>query len=430
MTRGGGLLQLVAQGKQDIFLTGNPQVTWFKMVYRRYTNFAIESQIIQFDTQPDFGRRVTCVIPRKGDLLSSMWLDVTLPAIFDTNGNQLSYPNSAGHALIQEISIDIGEQEIDKQTGEWMELWSNYTVPTDKIAGWQKMIGQVPRGGIGNKPSNLVGLYGPLHLHIPLRFWFCKSPGLALPLLALQYHAIRINITLRPLNQMFIYDTPSVVPMDITAATNSITKMDLYGDYIHLDIEERRRFVANTHEYLIEQVQYTPSFAIDLTAQTVQIPMEFNNPIRELFWFIQRDLAVNARQWFNYTNSTISETAPNGQQNQIASAMLRIEGYDRFDERTADYFRLVQPFQYHTVIPIDAFTYSYSFCFRPEDLQPSGSLNASRLNTMTLQLTFPDGSKQNPLVVPARGTANARIYALNHNILRVVDGFGGILFRV
>jgi hypothetical protein len=110
--------------------------------------------------------------------------------------------------------------------------------------------------------------------------------------------------------------------------------------------------------------------------------------------------------------------------------MLRIEGYDRFDERTADYFRLVQPFQYHTVVPIDAFTYSYSFCFRPEDLQPSGSLNASRLNTMTLQLTFPDGSTQNPLVVPARGTANARIYALNHNILRVVDGFGGILFRV
>jgi hypothetical protein len=430
MTRGGGLLQLVAQGKQDIFLTGNPQVTWFKMVYRRYTNFAIESQIIQFDTQPDFGRRVTCVIPRKGDLLSSMWLDVTLPAIFDTCGNQLSYPNSAGHALIQEISIDIGEQEIDKQTGEWMELWSNYTVPTDKIAGWQEMIGQVPRGGIGNKPSYLVGLYGPLHLHIPLRFWFCKSPGLALPLLALQYHAIRINITLRPLNQMFIYDTPSVCPMDITAATNSITKMNLYGDYIHLDIEERRRFVANTHEYLIEQVQYTPSFAIDPTAQTVQIPMEFNNPIRELFWFIQRDAAVNARQWFNYTNSTISETAPDGQQNQIASAMLRIEGYDRFDERDADYFRLVQPFQYHTVIPIDAFTYSYSFCFRPEDLQPSGSLNASRLNTMTLQLTFPDGSTQNPLVVPARGTANARIYALNHNILRVVDGFGGILFRV
>lgn len=429
MTRGGGLLQLVAQGKQDIFLTGNPQVTWFKMVYRRYTNFAIESQIIQFDTQPDFGRRVTCVIPKKGDLLGPMWLEVTLPAITDTNGTRLSYPNSAGHALIQEISIDIGEQEIDKQTGEWMEIWSNYTVPTDKLGAWQKMIGQVPGGAYGNTPSSSVQLYGPLNLYIPLRFWFCKSPGLALPLLALQYHAIRINITLRPLNQMFIYDRPSVCPMDVTAATNSITSMNLYGDYIHLDVEERRRFVANSHEYLIEQVQYTPSFAIDTTANTVQIPMEFNNPIRELFWVIQRDIAVNARQWFNFTSASIGESAPNGLMNQIASAMLRIEGYDRFDERSADYFRLVQPFQVHTVVP-STYSYSYSFCFHPEDIQPCGSLNASRLNTMTLQLTFPDGSKQNPLVVPARGTANARIYALNHNILRVVDGFGGILFRV
>ena len=330
MTRGGGLLQLVANGKQDVFLTGNPQVTWFKMVYRRYTNFAIESQIIQFDTQPDFGRRVTCVIPRKGDLLGPLWLEVELPAIYDTNGNPLSYPNSIGHALIQEVSIDIGEQEIDKQTGEWMEIWSNYTVPTDKLGGWQQMIGQVERGGIGNKPSSLVGLYGPQKLYIPLRFWFCKSPGLALPLLALQYHAIRINISIRPLNQMFIYDTPAICPMDITAATNTITSMNLYGDYIHLDVEERRRFVANSHEYLIEQVQFTPNFAIDTTANTVQIQMEFNNPIRELYWLIQRDAAVNARQWFNYTNSTIGETAPNGLQNQISKALLRIEGYDPY----------------------------------------------------------------------------------------------------
>jgi len=427
MTRGGGLLQLVAQGKQDIFLTGNPQVTWFKMVYRRYTHFAIESQIIQFDTQPDFGRRVTCVIPKKGDLLGPLWLEVKLPAIYDTSGNPLSYTNSIGHALLQEISIEIGEQEIDKQTGEWMEIWSNYTVTNDKTAGWQQMIGNVVGGSI-NKPASQLGLYGPQKLYIPLRFWFCKSPGLALPLLALQYHAIRINITIRSLNQMFVNDNPLTSPCDITAATNSITSMNLYGDYIHLDIEERRRFVANTHEYLIEQVQYTPSFSIDSTATKVQIPMEFNNPIRELYWFIQRDVATNARQWFNYTNKTIGETA--ALQNQIASAMLRIEGYDRFDERDANYFRLVQPYQYHTVVPIDAYVYSYSFCLRPEDIQPTGSLNASRLNTMTLELTFPDGSNQYPTVTPARGNANARIYALNHNILRIVDGFGGILFRV
>jgi hypothetical protein len=426
MTRGGGLLQLVAQGKQDIFLTGNPQITWFKLVYRRYTNFAIESQSIQFDSQPDFGRRITCVIPKKGDLLGPLWLEVTLPAITDTNGNPLSYTNSVGHALIQEISIEIGEQEIDKQTGEWMELWSNYTVTNDKLSAWQEMIGVTGAGPTAS--SNQIELYGPITLNIPLRFWFCKSPGLYLPLLALQYHAIRLNINLRPLNQMFINDTPSVVPMDVTASPASIISMNMYGDYIHLDVEERRRFVSNSHEYLIEQVQYTSSYPIDTTASTVQIPLEFNNPIRELYWFVQRDLAVNARQWFNYTSITIGESGI--ETNQISTALLRIEGYDRFDKRNADYFRLVQPFQTHTVVPSQNYVYSYSFCLRPEDIQPTGSMNASRLNTMTLQLEFPNGSSTNPIVVPARGTANARVYALNHNILRVVDGFGGLLFRV
>lgn len=429
MTRGGGLLQLVATGKQDVFLTGNPQITWFKMVYRRYTNFAIESQMIPFDSQPDFGRKITCVIPKKGDLLGALWIETTLPAIYDTSGNPLSYPNAAGHALIQEVSIEIGEQEIDKQTGEWMEIWSNYTITKDKIDSWNLMIGKVTSDGYGDVPSTAVRLYGPLKLYIPLRFWFCKSPGLALPLLALQYHAIRINITLRPLSQMFINDHPTVCPMDISAKPTSIQMMNLYGDYIHLDTEERRRFVANTHEYLIEQVNYTPSFPIDPTSTQVQIPMEFNNPIRELFWLIQRDLSVNARQWFNYTNITIGDTGIL-LQNPISKALLRIEGYDRFDERDADYFRIVQPFQYHTAAPIDGYVYSYSFCLRPEEVQPSGSLNASRLNTMTLQLTFPDGSTQYPSVTPPRGTSNARIYALNHNILRIVDGFGGILFRV
>ena len=423
MTQGGGLLQLVARGKQDIFLTGNPQVTWFKMVYRRYTNFSMESQIIPFDNQADFNRRITVVLPRKGDLLSSVWLEIQLPALTDaTTGQPLSYPNATGHALIQEISIEIGEQEIDKQTGEWMEIWSNLTVPEDKRQGWNNMIGKTTGASQGNVTGSAVSLYGPLFLYVPLRFWFCKNPGLALPLLALQYHPIRINITLRPLQQMFVVDNPS--NNDQTVAAASITNMVLYGDFIHLDVEERRKFVTNSHEYLIEQVQYTPSISVDANAATVQIPMEFNHPLRELYWVIQRDAAVNAQQWFNYTSLTIGESSPSGYQNLINTALLRIEGYDRFDIRNADYFRLVQPFQYHTVIPIEDFIYTYSFALRPEDVQPSGSMNASRLDTLVLQL------EMNNAVVPARGSANVRIYALNHNVLRVVDGFGGLLFRI
>jgi hypothetical protein len=426
MTQGGGLLQLVAQGKQDVFLSGNPQITWFKMVYRRYTNFSIESSIINFDNQADFGRKITTVIPRKGDLLGPLWLEIQLPALTDSvTGKPVSYTNATAHALIQEISIEIGEQEIDKQTGEWMELWSNYIVTTDKQQGWNNMIGKTSGASQGNSPSSTVGLFGPLYLYVPLRFWFCKNPGLALPLIAMQYHPVRINITLRPLQQMFVNDNPVNSPCDTSVGSSSITSMTMYGDYIHLDVDERRRFVANSHEYLIEQVQYTQSYSIDSTASTVQIPMEFNHPLRELYWVVQRDVAVKAHQWFNYTNVSIGErsTQP-GYQNLITTALLRIEGFDRFDIRKADYFRLVQPYQYHSVIPIDDYVYSYSFAFRPEDVQPSGSMNASRIDTITLQLEL------NTTVSPPRGSGNVRIYALNHNVLRVIDGFGGLLFRV
>jgi hypothetical protein len=428
MTQGGGLLQLVATGRQDVFLTGNPQVTWFKMVYRRYTNFSIESQIIQFDNQPDFGRRISCLLPRKGDLLGPLMLEISLPAIYDSvTGEPLSYTNAIGHALIQEISLEIGEQQIDRQTGEWMEMWSNYTIAEDKRQGWNNMIGKTTGTSQGNSPSTSVNLFGPLNLYVPLRFWFCKNPGLYLPLLALQYHPIRINITLRPLSQLFVRDNPSdPVSCDQTPTSASITSMNLYGDFIHLDVEERRRFVANDHDYLIEQVQYTNSIPIDAKASTVQIPVEFNHPLREMYWLVQRDIAANANQWFNYTNLSIGESssAKNSFQNLINNALIRIEGFDRFDIRNADYFRLVQPFQYHTVIPIDDFVYSYSFCFRPEDVQPSGSMNASRLDTINLQL------QMNNTVSPARGSANCRVYALNHNILRIAQGFGGLLFRI
>jgi hypothetical protein len=205
--------------------------------------------------------------------------------------------------------------------------------------------------------------------------------------------------------------------------------MNLYGDFVHLDVQERRRFVANSHEYLIEQVQYTV-YPIDSTATTVQVPMEFNHPIRELYWVIQRQMSVNAHQWFNYTNISIGESG--NASNLINTALLRIEGFDRFDTRKADYFRLVQPYQYHTTIPINDFVYSYSFCFRPEDCQPSGSMNASRIDNMTLQLEMANTTQTATSVYrgPARGAANVRVYALNHNVLRIVDGFGGLLFRI
>jgi hypothetical protein len=419
----GGLLQLVAQGKQDAFLTGNPQMTWFKMVYRRYTNFAIESQPMYFDGTPDFGKRITCLVPRRGDLLSQIILEVTLPAITLTTGDPVSYVNSIGHALIQEITVEVGEQEIDRQNGEWMEIWSSYTTTTDKQTGFYNMIGKVDGFSIPN-------LFGPQKLYIPLRFWFCRNPGLALPLIALQYHPVRINLTLRPLNQLFYSSaltSPECTTLEVTP--NSITELMLWGDYIHLDVEERRRFVSNTHEYLIEQVQYTAPIPVPPGANSVLLRMEFNHPLRELFWYIQRDDMSRYHEFFNYSSLGIYE--PGTRQDILQNTVLQLDGFDRFQVRDAGYFRLVQPWQYHTVIPEDFFVYSYSFAIQPESVQPCGSLNASRIDSIVLNVNL------NPAVTgvpagtsPTPPTFHGRVYAINHNVFRIADGFGGVLFTI
>lgn len=543
MTLGGGLLQLVAQGKQDVFLTGNPQITWFKMVYRRYTNFSVESQAIYFDGTPDFGKRLTCVIPRRGDLLGPLLLELTLPQVkykestfVDVDGNATTasftgsisgttltvtamstgsapilvgmylttggvtaltritsvgsgsggtgtyfvsisqtvgsteitatsktyivkdvndtatYVTNLGHAIIEEVSIEIGEQEIDKQTGEWMHIWSKLTTQPGVQAGFNDMVYNYANGV--EPPStqpvldNSVSIggstyqYGAVKLYIPLQFWFNKNPGLYLPLLALQYHPIRINLKLRPLSQLIkFYDSACQSggacgnPPELEVA--KIIEFRMYGDFVNLDTEERRRFVSNSHEYLIEQIQYTPNISIPDKTTTATVSLDFNHPLREIIWVIQRDCMGTVNEWFNYSPvSTFLKEAGNPTINMLQQAIIQLDGYDRFEVRDAGYFRLVQPYQHHTNVPTDTFIYCYSFAIRPEELQPSGSLNASRIDSMNLQIALrpdPPGTLTNqddPRYVPKRGNAHIRVYTTNHNVLRIVNGFGGLLFKI
>jgi len=453
MPAGGGLLQLVATGKQDLFLTGNPQISFFKMVYRRHTNFATESQSMYFDGTPNFGQRITCLVPRRGDLLGRVYLDVTLPQIKDTSGNVLSYTNSIGHALIQEIALEVGEQEIDKQTGEWMEVWTQFTTPAGQRNALNEMIGRVEQ----YLPPNLIPGTDGLKLMIPLQFYFCKNPGLYLPLLALQYHPIRINITLRPLQQLFWIEPPPIqegwnpackTSIDCTA---QITNMMLWGEYVYLDVEERRRFVSETQEYLIEQVQYTPPYSVGSQQTNAVVSVEFNHPIKEFIFVVQRDEMENRNEWFNYSNLAINQpipsttepksncnidsymnsNAPAGRVDLISSAKLQLDGYDRFAERGPSYFRLQQPYEHHTTTPVNSFIYNYCFALRPEDVQPTGTMNASRIDSITWQINM-NNVLSNP-TLPSwkqRGPCHIVIYGHNYNVFRVINGFGGLLFTI
>lgn len=476
MPAGGGLLQLVATGKQDLFLVGNPQISFFKMVYRRHTNFATECQPMYFDGTPNFGQRITCLVPRRGDLLGRVYLDVTLPQIYDASGNALSYTNAIGHALITEITFEVGEQEIDRQTGEWMEIWTQMTTPAGQRDALNQMIGRLDQY-IAPQTSTGVNNIAPgpssegLRLLIPLQFYFCNNPGLYLPLLALQYSPIRINITLTPLQQLFFANPflyPALVPDPANDQSNwkpacqisvdctsQIVNMMLWGEYVYLDVEERRMFVSTSHEYLIEQVQYTPPYALTGQQTTATISVEFNHPIKEFFFVAQRDEMINRNEWFNYSSLAIDEPVspavvpflnplnnPGNRTDLISLAKLQLDGYDRFPNRAPFYFRLQQPYDHHTTTPVFAYIYNYCFALRPEDSQPTGTMNASRIDSIVWQIQMNPILSQMfyttgvpPVTTPVpewqqRGPCHIVVYGHNYNVFRVINGFGGLLFTI
>lgn len=412
------LLQLVAQGRQDAYLTGAPQFTFFKHVYRRYTPFAIESIPIEFDGTADFGRRISAVIPRKGDLLSSLFLEVDLPVIpVDVSGDPpIFWCNDIGHALLESITVEIGDKEIDKHTGEWMYIWSQLTVPAEKRDGFNEMVGHWNVFPPAPTPS-------ALRLSIPLRFWFCESIGSALPLISLQAHPVRIIIHLRKFQELW-WSTRLPAPPGApcpNVSPVSPTRIQLFGDYVFLDKEERQKFAATEHEYLITQLQFTPRQSATVNVSKATVPLVFNHCCKEFIWTVQQDRMAALHEWFNFSNAYRS----NGGEPLVVpadlldAAIIRLDGYERFQERNALYFRITQPYQRHTAVP-NEYLYVYSFSLRPEEEQPSGTLNCSRIDDIQLQLTF------NPAELTRDRTI--MVYAMNYNILRIIGGLGGLAF--
>ena len=291
---GGGLMQLVAYGAQDVYLTGNPQITFFKVVYRRHTNFAMESIENPFNGAPNFGKKVTCTIQRNGDLIHRMYLQATLPQVqlqpSDGSGAQFRWLNWIGHNLIEYVEIEIGGQRIDKHYGDWLHIWNELTQEAGKQAGYAKMVGNVPeltnllyQGGstcdndcYGGEPltSEVITSCAPMYtLYIPLQFWFCRNPGLALPLIALQYHEVRINLEFNTLNNVCWDYSNSSDPHAIRNRVGQcgLAAASLYVDYIYLDTDERRKFAQVSHEYLIDVLQFTGGESITSSANKLKL---------------------------------------------------------------------------------------------------------------------------------------------------------------
>jgi len=328
---GGGLMQLVAYGAQDVYLTGNPQITFWKVTYRRHTNFAMESIEQTFNGQADFGRRVQCTISRNGDLAYRTYLQVTLPEIGQDSccnpkdcakvyARWLDYP---GEQLISMVEVEIGGQRIDRQYGDWMHIWNQLTLTAEQERGYNKMVGQTTQltylidpsfADVDSACANVdvpAAVCAPRNalpettLYIPLQFWFCRNPGLALPLIALQYHEVRINLELRPSDEVLFavtnltegggVDGDNVANgssvKDAVSYQKSLVAASLYVDYVFLDTDERRRMAQNPHEYLIEQLQFTGDESVGSSSN--KIKLNFNHPCKELVFVVQPDANVD-----------------------------------------------------------------------------------------------------------------------------------------
>jgi hypothetical protein len=442
---GGGLMQLVAYGAQDVYLTGNPQITFWKVVYRRCTNFAVEAIEQVFSGEADFGKRVTCTVSRNGDLINQMFIQVELPALAAgvvTGAPSAAYTDAIGHAMIKSVQVEIGGQPIDKHYGVWLDIWNELTQTSEKWNGYCEMVGK-----FGNK-SDVTKLISKATksqvYYVPLQFWFNRNPGLAIPLIALQFHEVKINIEFRSKQECIIgIDTGTRATGTMSVSGNiKMTSCSLFIDYVYLDTDERRRFAQESHEYLIDQLQNTGVESIALKENNaINYRMNFNHPVKELVWVLQQDAVAPSggnpasNDWFNFGTDTVltnESTANSGDlmSNDRQCANISLNGHERFSLRPASYFRLVEPFKCHTRIPSKPI-YVYSFGLRPEDHQPSGTVNMSRIDNANLSLKLTNSSHTSNTVA-VFGTGNKSgtltVFATNYNVLRITSGMGGLAY--
>ena len=437
---GGGLIQLVAYGAQDEYLTGNPQITFFKAIYKKYTNFAIEN----FNQIPigtiKWGNKITFNIDRKGDLLGGMYLEFILE-FSSINNKKLSFQEirqeliksktlnnnlskSLGYSFIQYIDIEIGGTRIDIQTGHWMAIKNQLNKE------FNKQINNLFLTNGFNRASHISE--EAISVIIPLDFWFNTNPGLFLPLIALQFHEVKINVKLNSLDNIVLHNDRTIKNIDIV-------ELNMISDYVFLDVEERKLFAKSPHDYLIEQHQFLPEYS-HMGNNSINISLPFNHPIKQIVWTLhERNLTKDLGLLWS------------GQKDRIDHAKIQLNGIDRFPEKPGYYFQSLQKYTHTNGIDLHKFftemmyifkvkdideidnssfpntsldSFCYNFCLNNNSFQPSGSCNFSRLDNAILSMQL-----NNTIPTKLDGEMCIRIYGINYNILKISNGMGGILYQ-
>jgi hypothetical protein len=486
----GGLIQLVSYGTEDLYLTDNPDITFFKCVYKRHTNFAIEAVKQLFSSKPDFGERVTCTIAKNGDLMGKIYLVVDLPVIpknIDYEYYKIAWVKSLGYNLINRVEIEVGGQLLNRQYGDYMAIWNELTSKNDKI---NKMIGNLP------ELYEFTSEKDSYRLYIPLKFWFCNHSGLTLPLVALQYSSIKIHVEFNnlkeclrigPINGLITtnylsifkygeiivqnfngiinsglylgYDIsnkqmlyipikgtfaiPSItqqneekyqivgqesngimipladndiVNIDITYPNISLSGSYLLVNYYYLDNFERLKFAKANHEYLIEQIQLEGDKSILTNSYSTKLG--FSHPCKELIFRCQLKYLIDGP--IKEKNIYINPYGTIENYNLVKKVRLLLNGQERFPQREDKYFEWLQTYQYHTHKTFDG-VYLYSFSLKPEEYQPSGSINFSKIDDVVLELQMDKDINVN-------NSVRLRVYCINYNVIRIINGLCGLAF--
>lgn len=456
----GGRVQLVAQGGQDIFLTTNPQMSYFVKQYKRHSKFALQEIDIPFEQNAQFGLTSKVTIPRYGDLLKEMYLKVELPElnqgivkkydpISQTNVDVKTFPtycDSVGHALIRQATLKIGEQTIESINGDYMDLYEDMFTPESQSFAIENLVGRTyertglgPASNVAYRTENgfdAVGAF-PRTFLVPLRFYQTQDPNLAIPLTALNKQDVSLSINFERaerliVNTQIVGENENIInniskDLQLGNTPVKITKASIVAQYVFLSDEEAKFFENHKHDYLITQIQgieTTIKSSEDFTKIPKRIRTHFRNPVKEFYIIVQSNRYRNPSyssgnttetDYFRYKSSNTTEL------DNLKSLELTFNGQPRILDSVADsqYLRIVQPLQAHTKIP-KRYIYNYSFSLDPENYQPTGQANFSRIHDVYFNMLLNEANDTDRTV---------RIYVKNYNLLRIESGLSGLLFN-
>jgi hypothetical protein len=387
-----GILQLQSTGVQDIYLTKDPQINIFKYNYYRYVNFATESVRLPLNETPNFGKSFSCNIPKKGHLLSKLYLHIKLPPIVKKNGEYACWTDTLGYGIFSDaIELEIGGVVVDRLYPVFLDMWDELTYsPQDTARKVMILKSDTWRSTIRNGTT-------PNDLLIPLSFWFTKNLGSALPLLSILKQDIKINFKLRRFDECINYDGDEPDTINILDAS-------VFAEYIFLDDVILQTFLKEKHQYVIDQVQFNGEEGISPGSTNFNSVLKFNHPVKEILLCAIDKTSLLTNNIFNY--SRVSDEQP-----LILEIGLLLDGKRRFENFPEYYYRNVLPDTVHSYISTK-YMYIIPFSKKPEDNQPTGAINMSRFNDIVIPLKMNSGNPECVL----------HVYAISHNILTIDKG--------